>query len=195
MGAEKSKIFLALFFKMRLFIAFDVSDEVKSYCRQIQSQLPDSDSKPVKEFHLTLRFLGECGESETKDMIENLKEIKFDSFKAKTTELGVFPSENFIKVVWLGLEPKEKIINLKEQIEKALSLTKDKRFHPHITLARIKFLKNKPEYIQKLKEIQTKELKFEVKSIKLYKSELTPQGPVHEVVEEFQPQPSKIKDF
>ncbi len=174
---------------MRLFIAFDVSDEINNYCRQIQSQLPDSDSKLVKEFHLTLRFLGECDESETKDIIKSLKKVKFDSFKVKTSNLGVFPNENFIKVVWLGLEPKDKIINLKNSIEEALSLTKDERFYPHITLTRIKFLKNKLEYIKKLKEIETKELEFNVKSIKLYKSELTPKGFVHEMLEEFKPQP------
>lgn len=170
---------------MRLFIAFDVSDEVKSYCKKIQSKLPESNSKPVKEFHLTLRFLGECDESETKKIIKNLKKVKFDSFKVKTTNLGVFPNEKFIKVVWLGLEPVNKIIKLKNSIEEALNLTKDEKFYPHITLARIKFLKNKQEYIQKLESIETKELKFDVKSIKLYKSELTPEGPVHEVVEEF----------
>lgn len=168
---------------MRLFIAFDVSDEVKNYCRQIQKILPDSNSKLVEDFHLTLRFLGEYDENETKELISNFSKIKFKKFVAKTNSLGVFPNENFIKVIWLGLEPKDKIKKLKEQIEKALKLTKDKRFHPHITLARIKFIKNKREYMQRLKSIDTKELKFDVKSIKLYKSTLTPKGSVHEVIE------------
>lgn len=167
---------------MRLFIAFDVSEEIETYFRKIQFQLPDSDSKPVKEFHLTLRFLGERDEDESKEIINDLKKIKFEKFTAKTSSLGVFPDENFIRVVWSGLEPKNKIIELKEKIEKALGLQKDKRFHPHITLARIKFIKNKRDYIKKVKEIKTKELEFDVKSIKLYKSELTPKGPVHEVV-------------
>lgn len=173
------------FFKMRLFIAFDVSDEVKDYFKQIQKQLPDSKSNLVKEFHLTLRFLGECDVKETKDIIKKLKQIKFDSFKAKTAELGVFPGENFIRVVWVALEPKDKVIALQKSIEEKLNLTKDERFHPHITLARIKFLKNKQDYIKRLKAIKTKELEFKVSTIKLIKSELTPQGPVHEVVEEF----------
>ncbi|MBD3361323.1 RNA 2',3'-cyclic phosphodiesterase, partial [Candidatus Woesearchaeota archaeon] len=168
---------------MRLFIAFDVSEEIKSYCRQIQEQLPDSDSKIVKDFHLTLRFLGECDEEETKDIIRKLNQVKFSSFKAKTSDLSVFPDENFIRVVWLGLEPKDKIVELKERVEKELNLTRDERFHPHITLARIKFLKNKSDYINKLKEIKIKEVEFEVNKIKLYKSELTKEGPVYEVIE------------
>lgn len=170
---------------MRLFIAFDVSDEVKDYCRQIQKQLPDSRSNPVKEFHLTLRFLGECDEKEAEQIKNKLKKVKFSSFTAKTSDLGVFPDENFIRVVWLGLEPKNEIINLKNSVEEELNLAKDERFHPHITLARVKFVKDKKDYIKNLKSIETKEFEFKVNSIKLYKSELTPEGPVHEVVEEF----------
>jgi len=167
---------------MRLFIAFGVSDEVKSYLKNIQLQLPGSDSKLVKDFHLTLRFLGECDEKEIKEIKNNLEQINFPSFRAKTSCLGVFPGENFIRVVWVGLEPKNKIIELKEQIEKVLGLTKDERFHPHITLARIKFLKNREDYLEKLKLIKTKEIEFEVSGVKLYKSELTPKGPVHEPI-------------
>ncbi|MBN1644732.1 RNA 2',3'-cyclic phosphodiesterase [Candidatus Woesearchaeota archaeon] len=170
---------------MRLFIAFDVSDDAKEYIRQIQKKLPDSKSNLTKEFHLTLRFLGECDENETKKIIDGLKKVKFNKFKAKTTELGVFPSEDFIRVVWIGLEPKDKIIELKNKIEKELNLTKDERFHPHITLARIKFVKNKQDYIKQLKSIKTKEIEFDVKSIKLYKSELTPKGAVHGALDEF----------
>ncbi|MBW2978922.1 RNA 2',3'-cyclic phosphodiesterase, partial [Candidatus Woesearchaeota archaeon] len=107
---------------MRLFIAFDVSEEVKNYCRQIQKILPDSNSKLVEDFHLTLRFLGEYDENETKELISNFSKIKFNNFVVKTDDLGVFPNENFIKVIWLGLEPKDKIKKLKEQIEKALKL-------------------------------------------------------------------------
>ncbi|MBD3361486.1 RNA 2',3'-cyclic phosphodiesterase, partial [Candidatus Woesearchaeota archaeon] len=46
-----------------------------------------------------------------------------------------------------------------------------------------KFLKNKSDYINKLKEIKIKEVEFEVNKIKLYKSELTKEGPVYEVIE------------
>ena len=169
---------------MRLFIAFDISNEVKNYLKLVQTLLPDVDSKLTKSFHLTLRFLGECSEQETEKIKKQLKQIQFNPFSAHTTNLGVFPNENFIKVVWIGIEPGEIIIKIKEQLEKVLKLQIDARFHPHITLQRIKFLKNKKEYLGKLKKIPLKEQKFYINSIKLIKSELTPQGPIYKVIEE-----------
>ena len=68
---------------------------------------------------------------------------------------------------------------------------RDTRFHPHLTLARIKFVKDKQDFMDKLNKIPVKELEFSVKSFKLIKSTLTPEGPVYEDVAEFSlnPQP------
>lgn len=70
---------------------------------------------------------------------------------------------------------------LKQQIDKALPDFKDDHeFHPHLTIARVKFIKNKQELIQNLKQIKIKPKTFKINNFKLYKSTLTPQGPVYE---------------
>ena len=74
---------------------------------------------------------------------------------------------------------------LAEEIDKQLEKTgyeRDRRkLKPHLTLARIKYLKNIREFyrvIDKLKD--TFFQKANVSEITFYKSNLTPQGPVYE---------------
>jgi 2'-5' RNA ligase len=179
---------------MRLFIAFDVSEEVKNYLSGLQKLLPeDAKLNFVKEFHLTLKFLGDVDDSKVDHIKAMLSNADFTQFTAKTSELGVFPDEKVIRVVWVGLEPKDTINAFQKEIESALidMFSKDNRFHPHLTLARVKSVKDKKDFIEKLKKIPVKELEFSVSSFKLIKSELTPEGPVYEDVVEFSlnPQP------
>lgn len=169
---------------MRLFVAIDLDEE--DYFKQIQEQIPEAKSTYGKTFHLTLKFLGD---TEKKDeIIEALKNIKFKSFNLNTTHIGVFPSENYIKVVWIGLDENKDLIKLQKDVEKALepfNFKKDFDFHPHITLARIRFIPDKDNFVEKLKQIKPDKKEFDVKEFKLIKSELTGEGPVYEDIEVF----------
>ena len=64
-------------------------------------------------------------------------------------------------------------------------LAMEKRFLGHITLGRVKFVKDKKQFIEKLKSIKIEEKELKVDSFKLYKSTLTSQGPIYEVIEEY----------
>jgi 2'-5' RNA ligase len=175
---------------MRLFIALDICKEVRSHLSSLQKQLPDSESSLAVEFHLTLKFLGEVDDKQVPGIISCLRDVRFSKFTARTGGLGVFPSEKMVRVVWVGLEPEDKISALQKSISSVLpDFADDHEFHPHITLSRIKFVKNKSSFIKKLKSIKTKEIEFEVSAFKLIKSNLMPEGPVHEVIAEFQSQP------
>lgn len=175
---------------MRVFIAIDL-DELKDYFIELQEQLPKEKAKLTltKTYHLTLKFLGEVPEENIEKIKKILKKIKFDKFEINLDNVGVFPNENYIRVIWVGLNPKEKIIELQKNIENALkefNFKKDFGFHPHITLARVKFVKNKVSFINSLKKIKIgKDKKIEFKNFKLIKSTLTPKGPVYEDLEIF----------
>ena len=171
---------------MRLFIALDLDHE--DYFKQIQERIPkDVKASFPKQFHLTLKFLGE---TDKKDLIlDKLKNISFKPFVLKTTNIGFFPSDDYIKVVWLGLEGNDELLKLQKQVEaqlKDFNFRKDHDFHPHITLARIKFLSpdQKRDFV-KLKDLEIESKEFQVEEFKLIKSELLPDGPVYEDVEVF----------
>ncbi len=168
---------------MRAFIAIDLDQ--KDYFEDLQDQFPvDSNSKIklTKAYHLTLKFLGEIPEKQIDEIKSKLSQIKFKSFKITLSKPGVFPSENYIRVIWIGLKDNREIINLQKEIEKSLLeiFPKDERFHPHLTLARVKFVKDREIFIRKLKAIKIKLKEMTIKEFKLIKSELTPKGPVYE---------------
>jgi len=118
---------------------------------------------------------------------KELKKIIFEPFSVCLDKIGVFPSENYIRVVWIGLSPEEPILKLQKDIDEKLKklFKKEKDFKAHITLARVKFINNKKEFIEKLKKINIENKKIDVNSFKLVKSTLTPNGPVYEALEVF----------
>ena len=176
---------------MRLFIAIDF-EELKEFFIELQNNLPKEDAKLTltKAYHLTLKFLGEVPETNIEKIKEQLKKIKFEDFEINLNNIGVFPNENYIRVVWVGIDPKEQVIELQKNIEDSLkefNFKKDFSFHPHITLARVKFVKDKPNFIDSLKKIKIdKNKKLMVKNFKLIRSTLTPEGPVYEDLESFE---------
>jgi len=175
---------------MRLFVALDF-DELKDYFIGLQEQLPkDAKLTLTKTYHLTLKFLGEIPENNIEKVKEQLKKIEFEKFSVNLENIGVFPNENYMRVAWIGINPKEKVIELQKSIEDSLiefNFKKDFKFHPHITLARVKFVKNKPNFVDSLKKIKVdKNKKLMVKNFKLIKSALTPEGPVYEDLEIFE---------
>lgn len=173
---------------MRLFIAVEF-EELADYFTQLQQQIPEAKATFPKKFHLTLKFLGEVEENKIEEIKEKLKQVKFSQFKLKLGSTGVFPSESFIRVVWVGLEDGESIKQLQQNIESSLEgmFKKDDKFHPHITLARIKFIDSdkKEEFVSKIKEIQVEPKEVNITKFKLIKSTLTGEGPVYEDLEEF----------
>lgn len=175
---------------MRLFVAISF-DELKEELSKVRDSLDESLVKinKVNTFHLTMKFLGDIEDDKVDVIKEKLKQIKFDKFSLTLDKIGVFPSESYIKVVWVGVEPKGKIMELQKKVEEELkefNFKKDFEFHPHITLARVKFVKEKEKFVKSLKELKAEKKTIEVKDFRLVKSTLAPEGPVYEDVEVFQ---------
>ena len=167
---------------MRLFIAVDFN-ELKDYFVELQKQLPrNAKLSLVKTFHITLKFLGEVQPEKAEKTAEILKNIKFEPFSVFLDSVGIFPTENYIRVVWVGINPEEKILELQRNIDEALELLfkKENDFKAHITLARVKYPEDKKSFIEQLKKIKVESKKIEIKNFRLIKSNLTPKGAIYE---------------
>lgn len=174
---------------MRLFIAIDFN-ELKDYFIGLQNKIDKSLAKlkEVSTFHLTLKFLGEVPNDKVNLIEEKLREIKFNPFFLTLNKIGVFPNENYIRVIWVDVKPTENVIELQKKIEdflKEFNFKKDFEFHPHLTLARIKFVKDKEKFVKNLRDIKVDKKTVEVKDFRLVKSTLTPEGPVYENIAVF----------
>ncbi|MDP3765853.1 MAG: RNA 2',3'-cyclic phosphodiesterase [Nanoarchaeota archaeon] len=172
---------------MRLFIAIDFN-EIKDYFIELQKHLPKNAKLSLtKSFHITLKFIGEIRPDKFEEIISILKNIKFKSFSVVLDSIGIFPSENYIRVVWVGIKPEEKVLGLQENIDEALKpmFKKEKDFRAHITLARVKYTEDKKQFLEQLKKIKIENKKIEIKDFILIKSTLNPKGPIYENLEVF----------
>lgn len=172
---------------MRSFIAIDIPIEIRKKIEKISLEFKDLGKinfVKLENQHLTLKFLGEVSEDKVEFIKEKLGQIKFNKFKSRIEGLGVFPNENFIKVLWVGIKSGE-IYKLQRKIDTTLKemFPRDDRFHPHLTIGRVKFIRDNDKFKQKLKlEIEDE---FEVSCFKLIRSDLVSGGPIYEVLKEF----------
>ena len=167
---------------MRLFIAIDFN-ELKDYFVYLQNLLPKNAKLSLtKTFHITLKFLGDVQPDKAEKIVEILKKIRFEAFSVFLDSIGIFPTENYIRVVWVGLKPEEKILELQNKIDDALNplFKKEKGFKAHITLARVKYPEDKKMFVEQVKKIKVENKKIEIKYFKLIKSTLNPKGSVYE---------------
>ena len=170
---------------MRAFIAVDIPEEVKKRILEIQEKLPEFQGKKTEEenLHLTLKFLGETDNEKAEEIKNRLKEIKLKRFEAEIDSLGVF-SPSFIKIIWLHLAGCEEL--QKEVDDKLAGLfVKESRFMGHLTIARVKNIKNKNDFLQEAGKIKIEKMRFLADSFKLKKSVLTSEKPIYEDIAVF----------
>lgn len=176
---------------MRAFIAIPLPKEVKDNLNDIQKQIGSDLAKinwvAKKNLHLTLKFFSYISEGEVKKVIGILKSIKIKPFEVELGEMGYFPDADYVRVMWISLEPAKDVFNLQGEIDSKLSelFERDKMFKVHLTLGRVKFVKNKEKFLKKLKEIKVPKLKFKIKGFELIQSILTKDGPKYKVLEKF----------
>ena len=162
---------------MRAFISIDIPQEIKKEIKKIQSQLPEFFGKKTKpeNLHLTLKFLGEVDEEKIEKIKNRLSKINIEKFETEIDFIGVF-SEKFVRIVWLHLSNCDE---LQKEIDRRLEdlFEKEKRFMGHLTIVRVKKIKDKKIFLGKLKEIKIPKIKFMVNNFRLKKSTLSKEGP------------------
>lgn len=175
---------------IRTFIAIDFPDEVIKEVARVQEELEKikfaGKITELENLHLTLKFLGEISESKVSEVREKLKEIKFDKFKVKLGEIGLFSIRGNPKIVWIKVEG-EGIWALQKKIDSKmaeLGFKMEKRFMSHLTIARINHVKEKEKFIERVRKLGISRIDFEVDNFKLMKSELRMLGPVYSLIEE-----------
>jgi len=146
----------------------------------------------MKNLHITLKFFGETEEKNIKPIIETFAAVAAEHkpFELQLLSFGVFKSVTNPTVFWLGIMKNARLENLFRNINSKLQnigYEAEKRsFTPHLTLARIKYLKNIETVERLIEKYKTTELKPQtINNFSLYESILSPKGAVYEVIETF----------
>jgi RNA 2',3'-cyclic 3'-phosphodiesterase len=176
---------------MRTFISIDIPEDIKEEIINIQKQLPKFKGKETEKenLHLTLKFLGEVDERKIEEVKKRLREIKMNNFETEIDSIGFFDNRESKLypqklIIWLHMTNCEEI---QKRIDNQLFglFEPEKRFMAHLTIARIKNIKDKKKFIEKLNKIKISSLKFQVKNFELKKSILTEQGSIYETLERY----------
>jgi 2'-5' RNA ligase len=181
---------------MRTFIAIELDQKIKTILSSHIKKLETSGAKvrwvKPQGMHLTLKFLGEVPEARIPEIKKVLARLAKDygSFQLILKGTGTFPPPpRTPRVVWIGIEQTESLQHIQTRVENELHkirFPKEKRkFHPHLTLGRVK----NPMNIQPLLEMlnlhnQTDFGTMSVNKLTFFRSMLKPSGAEYTVLSE-----------
>ena len=178
----------------RLFIAADISDEARRAASDLILRLRAEHSgkgvtwsKP-QNLHVTIKFLGDTDESTEAKLIDTLSGIaaSFPPFRLQLEKPELLGK----RVVSIGISSDSRtVFDLEKRIdaecEKLGYGRERRRFHPHLTLARIRQPEAAKELGKRFLQSQIEPLVFDVSEIVLYESELGAGGSIYRRVRTF----------
>jgi 2'-5' RNA ligase len=181
---------------MRLFVSVDL-DGLAEAVRAAQEPFRDEpglDPTDPGQAHVTLKFLGEVDPDRLDEVREALSAAVtatgVEAFDASFGGYGVFPSLDYISVVWLGVrEGGDELTALHEAVEARTTALgfdpEDYEFTPHATLARMHDARSK-DHVRRVVAGEDPDVgSLRVTEIRLTESTLTDDGPVYETVASF----------
>jgi len=191
---------------MRAFIAIDLPENIRVALSAKQAELRNSLAKMNRDtgkqdaeirwarpegIHLTLKFLGEIPQARISQVIESLSAIGgFESIPIEVKGFGFFPSASRPQVFWAGVEAPPALAHLAGVIEDAMEkidfAAEKRNYNPHLTLARFKNPRPRPEF-RSLVEAQSQISigRFEAVEFFLFESKLSPRGAEYRKVARF----------
>jgi RNA 2',3'-cyclic 3'-phosphodiesterase len=185
---------------MRAFISINIDEETKKKIREIQndvkSHLDEFTKNSIKweeydKFHITLFFLGDVIEKQISIVLNELNILdtdkKYGKMNFKGTELNAFPNLKNPRVLIIELiNAGNRVFDLYEDIYNSLSkcgFKADKKFHPHITLGRVR--KDKKIRFKKIEEKKIEDLEFVINDFFLMESKIDSSGSKYNVIKKY----------
>lgn len=175
---------------MRIFIAIPIPEETQNFLEEFTARLKqaDADVKWVERenLHFTLRFLGEVEEEKIPLVKQSISSLaNFRAFQAEIGTLGAFPSPSSPRVIWIGLKKGEReMLDVAKALNGALKEQgfppEDKPFQAHLTIGRVRSSRNLSSLKRLLAEVPPPVKEFPVNEVCLFKSTLTPRGPIYD---------------
>lgn len=175
---------------IRCFAAIEIPERIQALLVEVQNTFRPKIERASwtrrGNFHLTLKFFGEVGNHSINEISAALQNIAENQtpFSIEIGGIGAFPNLARPRVLWVGLKQGTLLtVKLVRAINREFvkfGFEKDTRFHPHLTLARLKDQVNLNTFINLFRKFETLDgALLTVDKIMLVKSELYPSGAVY----------------
>jgi len=155
---------------MRLFFAINFSEETKSRLASLRDELQAKSARgnfsATENIHLTLAFLGECNAKQLTAAKAVLDSLNIEEMNIYFDCIGCF-RRNEGDIWWAGIAENAGLFALQHDLtEKLLSAQfklENRKYSPHVTLARKVVTKYQPRQVEPFGET--------IRSVELMKSE------------------------
>ncbi len=175
----------------RIFVAIDIPEDVRgvivNHISYLNKAFPHARVKweRAEKFHITMKFFGDADEP----LMEKIEELVATAaasvapFKLTAQGPGSFRRRESA-VLWIGVEEFARAVGTLARIAKCLKDDdqQTRRFHPHITIARIKKPVPARELIDAHDRAALQPREFLVDHLTIYESKLLQTGSVYSVV-------------
>jgi len=182
---------------MRLFVAIKIDPEEQFLNTYgfLKQALDFNIIKWVEpgNIHLTLKFIGDTLPDEVPQIVEALSGAceGIEPFSLEIANTGIFGSNYNPKVIWFGIKPNPMIQNLAQNVSSKLEtvgiLGDRQNFVPHLTIGRIREIKDKKYFQQLMGRFGEVEIQRQpVSGFSLYESILKREGPLYNELQTYQ---------
>lgn len=167
----------------RLFIAAEIPENIREVIAGTRDEFAGKNNfkwEPMDKMHLTLKFLGDCTIEQTGEIEKYVEGLKRESvIDTALMQFGTFTKAGKPIILFAELVNSPLLQNLQHNIEISMSQlgfpTETRKFHPHITLLRVKdFYDFKT--IGKIANAPRFDIPFVINEICLYQSVLLSSG-------------------
>jgi RNA 2',3'-cyclic 3'-phosphodiesterase len=172
-----------------------VSPEVRDNLVRVEEELGETraDIRLVERenLHFTVKFLGEVSGEVVETVDQRLRPLELPRMEVGVRGLGAFPDARRPRVVWAGVAAEDlpgisgcgqRVIDALEGLGQA----DERKFHPHITLARVRSPRNHETLAAFLRDSKEREFgRTPITALKLKSSALSPHGPTYRDVKEY----------
>ena len=175
----------------RIFLAIDIDDGVRGRVRAAQEDLKSCGGKirwvAPKNMHVTLCFLGNMADDLLAEVCKAAQRVasQHQPFDFDVRGVVCVPPAGRLRMLWIGVDDgKGEMTRLQADLADALGelgLPKEeRRFRPHLTLARVKFMKDADRIRSAAAEQAESNFgTVHAAQVTVYSSKLGPQGPAY----------------
>ncbi len=177
----------------RTFFALDLPEDVRDAIVEAQGRLRSAADGKVnwverENLHVTMKFLGDVHDADLADALRAAASAVASVPRFELDVRGVStvpPGGRDLRMLWVNVhEPTGRLVELFGALEDALASQgfgrEDREFHAHVTLARVKHLRDARPLREAVKDLADADFgSATAAELTAYASRLTPQGPVY----------------
>ena len=179
----------------RLFIAAEIPLLQRENLIRVRDEICETEYcafkwEPIEKLHLTLKFLGDTDDEIIPEIKHSLYEITsdFKNIEVSYSRFGIFYRNGAPSILWAGLNYENSLKKLFDRIQEKMTKfgyrKERKKFKPHITLSRLKYLPPNVS-LNGFLNYEFKNENFNINEIVLYKSELHRNGSIYTKLKSF----------